>query len=279
MQNLPSDWTALAGVVLLLGLKHGFDADHLATIDGLTRCNARAGNAFARFCGALFSLGHGLVVLAIALAVGALSRSWQTPGWLEVSGAWISIGFLTLLGVLNLHAVLAADPDQVVAPVGLKGRWLGRLVAVEHPALVLLVGAMFALSFDTISQAALFALAATHFGGIGHAAALGLLFTTGMVATDAVNGMWIARLIARADALARIASRVMSLAVAAVSLLVAALGAARYLSPVIDSWSEGRQLWLGAGVLSTVTLSAAVAGIWAQQRSRPRVLSPLPQCE
>src|SRR3974390_1571787 len=142
MENLPSDWSALAGAGLLLGIKHGFDADHLATIDGLTRCNARAGRRFARFCGALFSLGHGVVVMAIALAVGTVSRSWQTPEWLQISGAWVSTGFLTLLGVLNLNAVLAAEPGQVVVPVGLKGRWLGQLVKVEHPMLVLLVGAL-----------------------------------------------------------------------------------------------------------------------------------------
>jgi high-affinity nickel-transport protein len=266
MQSLPSDWTNLAGVVLLLGLKHGFDADHLATIDGLTRCNARAGRAFARYCGALFSLGHGLVVLAIALAVGAASRSWQTPAWLEISGAWISIGFLTLLGVLNLHAVLVTDPRQVVAPVGLKGRLLGRLVAVEHPVLVLLVGALFALSFDTISQSALFALAATRFGGAEHVLTLGALFTAGMLATDALNGLWIARLIAKADALARIASRVMSLAVAAVSLLIATLTAVRYLSPAIDSWTEGRELWLGGGVVAVVTASALLGNALAQRR-------------
>jgi high-affinity nickel-transport protein len=259
MQNLPSDWTALAGVVLLLGLKHGFDADHLATIDGLTRSNARAGRVFAPYCGALFSLGHGAVVLAIALAVGALSEGWHTPGWLEASGAWISIGFLTLLGGLNLHAVLTAEPGAVVAPVGIKGRILGRLVGVQHPALVLLVGALFALSFDTVSQSALFALAATRYGGIEHVVTLGLLFTVGMLLTDAVNGLWIARLIARADALASIASRVMSLAVAAVSLLVAALGAMRYLSPAIDAWTEGRELLLGAAVV-LVVLSAALLG-------------------
>lgn len=266
MQNLPSDWSALAGVVLLLGLKHGLDADHLATIDGLTRCNARAGNAFARYCGALFSLGHGVVVLAIAIAVGLLSQSWHTPAWLEVSGAWISIGFLTLLGALNLHAVLAADAGKVVAPVGLKGRLLGRLAAAGHPALVLLVGALFALSFDTISQSALFALAAARFGGLDHAITLGMLFTAGMMATDAANGLWVARLIARADTVACIASRVMSLAVAALSLVVACLGALRYLSPAIDSWSEGRQLWLGAGVIIVVLASALLGNVLAQRR-------------
>jgi high-affinity nickel-transport protein len=253
----------------IAGTQHGFDADHLATIDGLTRCNARAGNSFARFCGVLFSLGHGLVVLTIALAVGAASRTWEPPGWLEVSGAWISIGFLTLLGGLNLHALLAATPGQVVAPIGLKGRLLGRLVAVEHPALVLLVGALFALSFDTVSQSALFALAATRFGGIEHVVTLGLLFTVGMLITDAVNGLWIARMIARADALASIASRIMSLAVAAVSLLVAALGVSRYLWPLIDAWSESRELALGACVIAVVVLAALVGAALARRRPIP----------
>jgi high-affinity nickel-transport protein len=205
--------------------------------------------------------------MGIALAVGSLSRSWQTPQWLEVSGAWISIGFLTLLGALNLHAVLSASPGEVVAPVGLKGRWLGRLASVEHPVLVLLVGALFALSFDTISQSALFALAASRFGGIAHVMALGALFTSGMLATDAVNGLWIARLIARADTLARIASRVMSLAVAGVSLSVAALGAMRVLSPAIDAWSEGRELWLGGSVVAAVSAGALLATALGQRKS------------
>jgi high-affinity nickel-transport protein len=41
MHDLPTEWSALAALVFLLGLKHGFDADHLAAIDGLTRYNAR----------------------------------------------------------------------------------------------------------------------------------------------------------------------------------------------------------------------------------------------
>ena len=39
---LPSDFFGLALVVLMLGIKHGLDADHLAAIDGLTRRNPQA---------------------------------------------------------------------------------------------------------------------------------------------------------------------------------------------------------------------------------------------
>ena len=78
--------------------------------------------ALARYCGALFSLGHGVVVLAIALAVSTLAQSWQVPEWMDVLGAWISIAFLAALGLINLHAVLSAAPGEVVQPLGLKGR-------------------------------------------------------------------------------------------------------------------------------------------------------------
>ena len=41
MQAPPADWLSLLLLTFVLGMKHGFDADHLATIDGLTRHNVR----------------------------------------------------------------------------------------------------------------------------------------------------------------------------------------------------------------------------------------------
>ena len=40
LSQLPNDWLALLAVVYALGLKHGMDPDHLATIDGIARSNA-----------------------------------------------------------------------------------------------------------------------------------------------------------------------------------------------------------------------------------------------
>ena len=86
MHDLPTDWTALCALVFLLGMRHGFDADHLATIDGLTRLNRRRGAGFAGGCGALFSLGHGAVVLLIAALVGSASAQWVPPEWVDGFG-------------------------------------------------------------------------------------------------------------------------------------------------------------------------------------------------
>jgi high-affinity nickel-transport protein len=165
--------------------------------------------------------------------------------------------------------VLRTAPGEVVRPVGVKGRLLGRLRHVTHPAAIALVGALFALSFDTLSQAAFFALTATQFGGWQHALLLALAFMAGMLLTDGINGLWIARLIARADQVAAVASRVMGLVVSAISLLVAAFGAAKLASPALDAWSEGKELAFGFALVAAI----AAAFLGAVNLTRRRALA------
>jgi len=263
--DLPREWSALCLLVMALGARHGFDADHIAAIDGMTRFNARVRPGLARLCGVLFSLGHGAVVVAIALTVSAIAGHWQAPAWLEISGTLVSVLVLSALGLVNFHAVISTAPDQVVQPIGLKGRFLGRLSRVDSPVAVLAVGALFALSFDTVSQALLFALTAEQFGGWRSAASLGLLFMLGMLITDGVNGFWISRLIRRADETARIASRVMGLVVSVLSLAVAGLTLAKWSLPAVEAWSQGKDLAFGAVVIFVVASSFLLA-MWLARR-------------
>jgi high-affinity nickel-transport protein len=266
MDTLPATWTALCLLAFGLGMKHGFDADHLATIDGITRCNARTNPRLARVAGSLFSLGHGAVVLLVALAAGSLASGWQTPAWLEFTGIGVSIVFLFGLAYLNVHAVLTAAPNAVVAPAGLKGRLLGRFITVRRPWAVAAVGALFALSFDTVSQAALFALAAGRFGGVVHALLVAGLFVLGMLVVDGINGVWISRLIRRADRRAVVASRVMACAVAAISLAVGGFTIAKLLLPALDAWADGREMLVGAMVMTAALTAFAVGMRVARQR-------------
>ncbi len=265
--DLPSDWIALLLLVLALGAKHGLDPDHLATIDGLTRYNLRVAPVRARWCGSLFSLGHGAIVMLIALSVGLVSTKWLVPVWMEDLGTWISISFLTLLGILNLRAVLMAPAGDMVTTIGIKAGLLRRLHATSHPLAIAAVGSLFALSFDTMSQAALFAVTATQHGGVSHALALGLSFTVGMLLADGANGLWIARLLTRADHRARIASRIMGLMVAGISFSVAAFGLARWLRADVSQWYEGKELLVGASVIALLTISF-VLGNWLARGSR-----------
>ena len=275
MDQLPATWTALCLLAFVLGTRHGFDADHLATIDGLTRCNARTNPRLARLAGSLFSLGHGAVVMLVALLAGTLSAGWQTPAWLEVTGASVSIMFLFGLAFVNLRAVLVAGPDAIVAPTGFKAKLLGRFLTVRRPWAVAAVGALFALSFDTISQAALFALAATRFGGVADALLVAGLFVLGMLVVDGINGVWISRLLRRADRTAVIASRLMALTVGGISIAVGLLAVARLAMPTVDTWIEGRELFV-SGAVVTAVLTAFVVGMLAACRPVTRV-SPAPR--
>lgn len=257
---------AIIAMAFVLGARHGLDADHLATIDGLTRFNAAAGRVrMARFCGFLFSLGHGAVVCIVAVSAGLLFSQSAVPGWLDALGAWVSAFFLLLLGTLNLHAVLSTPQHEVVRLVGIKGRWLGRLKCAGHPAMIALVGSLFALSFDTLSQAVLFSAAAAQHGGMVSAVLPAAFFTLGMTATDAANGLWISHLLRRADATARSASRVMGLTVAALSLTVAGLGLSRRYVPEAAAWQEGRELAIGLAVIALVAASFLLARYWPRR--------------
>ena len=270
MENFFNEGLAWLTLVFVLGLKHGFDPDHLVTIDGLTRFNALNHKPLlSRWAGLLFSLGHGAVVMAVAVLVGVIARRCEIPAWLEDLGAWISILFLLALGALNLVAVFKAQPDQLVAMVGLKGRWLGKLNQASHPAPIVCIGALFALSFDTLSQTALFALAASSMAGWQFSALLGLVFMLGMIATDSLNGLWISRLINRADRSALIASRVMGLSVGGLSLLVGLYGIAKYFNPVLAAPDAGHEVLVGLAVIATLALSYWVAQHLAGRSAAP----------
>ena len=255
MNPLPNDWLALLAVVYTLGLKHGMDPDHLATIDGIARSNAARNPRLSRWSGFLFSAGHGGIVILVAIGVSLAAQQWETPAWLDTLGAWISIGFLYALGLLNLYSVFAAGAGQVVAPAGLKSRLLGRFAQVSHPALIAAVGALFALSFDTVSQVALFSLTAKSMSGWGFAILLGVAFMLGMMTTDGVNGLWVAKLLARADRRALIASRAMGLSIAGLSLLVGSYGLARMFVPAIAVHTAERELLFGCVAVAIVSLS------------------------
>ena len=237
--------TGLAALVFALGLRHGFDPDHLVAIDGMTRSTK------SRWCGLFFSLGHGVVVTLIGVAVAVAATEWQAPAWLEHTGSLISIAVLLVLGVANLLAVLRTPSGHSVRLIGLRGRWLTeRLSRTSHPAVIASVGAAFAVSFDTVSHALAFSLTGATMAGVLFAGLLGLVFTLGMVLTDALNGLWVAKMMSGAAA----ASRCMSAAVAFLCLSMAALA-----FPALGELAESLSLPIGIATLLVITALSALA--------------------
>ena len=125
--------------------------------------------------------------------------------------------------------------------------------------LIAAVGAAFALSFDTISHALLFSLTGANLAGWVFAALLGVVFTLGMALTDAVNGLWVARLIRGADRTAASASRCMSVAIASLCLILGVAGFFQYLLPSVRQAAETFGPALSA--VSVLVVFAAYLGV------------------
>lgn len=217
-----TSWIVLILMALTLGIRHGFDLDHLATIDAITR-TMRGDRLLSKMVGCLFSLGHGLVVILISLLIGSGIMQTHIPEWLDGFGQWISIFFLSVFGILNLYTIFQ-NPTNPALPGGVRSFLFKKLgVRTYNPLMIILVGALFAFSFDTFSQVALFSISASLASGWLFSGVLGLFFTFGMMISDGINGLLVSILIQRADGASVIVSRGIGLSICIFSLGVAFL--------------------------------------------------------
>lgn len=216
----------LIAMALILGIRHGFDLDHLATIDALTR-GASQRPGLAKLTGVLFSLGHGAVVVGVSILIGSGLMSGVIPNWFEGLGMIISIACLFLFGALTLWSVFYRNTDHDL-PLGIKSYLIRNLsIGRIGPGLIILLGCMFALSFDTLSQAALFSLSGSAVSGAFFSAVLGLSFMLGMMFADGINGWLLSCLLIKANRDSLFWSRALGVMIAFFSLGLGVLGIMR----------------------------------------------------
>jgi nickel/cobalt transporter (NiCoT) family protein len=204
------------------GLRHAFDADHIAAVDNTTR-KLLADNEAAGLdrkplsVGFWFSLGHSTIVflLAFLLSVGVKALAGpveQDDSTLHsvtgVVGASVSGVFLWILGIVNLAVLLGiikvfkemrsgrydeAELEEQLNKRGFMNRLLGGLTrSVRKPWQIYPIGVLFGLGFDTATEVGLLVLA-------GGAAAFNLpfyailvlpiLFAAGMCLADTADGV------------------------------------------------------------------------------------------
>lgn len=271
MNHLPNGLVSLLAMILMLGIRHGFDADHLAAIDGMTRCNQQRRPKLARLAGVLFSVGHGLIIVPVSVGAATFSFDLKLPNWLDAFGTWTSVFILLWLAGLNIVSVIRTPNDQQVHLQGWRYGLLSRLVQVSNPLAVMTVGALFALSFDTLSQATLFAVISKKYQSWEVALGLAIAFVIGMLVTDGLNGLFISRLIKRADKSARIASRTMALSVSSVSVLVAVITIGAELSEDFDTWRDGKEAWFGFLIIGILIVSYFVGQRLARTKAAPAI--------
>jgi nickel/cobalt transporter (NiCoT) family protein len=182
-------------LMFMLGLRHGFDPDHIAIIDSMAYRALGERPRLAPWTGTLFALGHGLAVTAIAVALGAFSSGIALPALLRTILDWLPTLLLILVGTLNLRDLLR---QQVYRPRGWKTFFMPRRLRnspSSHPLAIFGTGVLFALVFDTATQAAAWGYAATANAGSTAALVAGLAFTAGMVVTDSADGRLMVRLL------------------------------------------------------------------------------------
>lgn len=191
----PGQFSGLA-LMFLLGLRHGVDPDHVAIIDSMVFRSLKTNPGQAPWVGTLFALGHGLTVTLIAVGLGSLTAKVALPAQVLHVLEWLPVALLVLVGTLNLRELLS---PCVFRAVGWKTHFLpARLRASSHPLAIFAVGVLFALVFDTATQAAAWGYAATARSGAGMALLVGLVFTAGMVITDTFDCRLMVRLLRRA---------------------------------------------------------------------------------
>jgi nickel/cobalt transporter (NiCoT) family protein len=221
------------GVGLLaytFGLRHAFDADHIAAVDNTTRklmadnadreATGKPSNEIRKplSVGFWFSLGHSTIVflLAFLLSVGVKALAGQveddSSGLHSVTGiigASVSGTFLWILGILNLVVLLGiikvfremrsgvydeARLEEQLNKRGFMNRFLNGLTkSVRKAWHIYPIGVLFGLGFDTATEIGLLVLA-------GGAAAFNLpfyailvlpiLFAAGMCLMDSTDGVF-----------------------------------------------------------------------------------------
>jgi high-affinity nickel-transport protein len=198
-----------------LGMRHAFDADHIAAIDNTTRKLVNDGKR-PLSVGFFFSLGHSTVVFVLAVllnfGIRALNRQVKNSGSglhniTGVVGTSVSGTFLYIIALLNVIILVGIvkvfremrsgryNDEELEAQLdkrGLMNRFFGPLARrVDTPWKIYPIGVLFGLGFDTATEVALLVLAGTAVvSGLPFYAILSLpiLFAAGMCLFDTADG-------------------------------------------------------------------------------------------
>jgi high-affinity nickel-transport protein len=206
-----------------MGIRHGLDPDHLTAIDAILRFQQARKNRIVRWAGLFFSLGHGIVVMILGWYIINLDLHMKIPPAFSLFGSLFSGLFLLGMAGANGLFLIRSKSTVPFSPVGLRSRLILRSIPLDRPLFILLLGMLFAVSFDTFSQTLVFSLASASLGGEGEGLAVGLAFVIGMSLADGANGLWIARLLKRSDRRGVLFSRTLGWSVVLLTLMVGIL--------------------------------------------------------
>lgn len=198
-----------------LGMRHAFDADHIAAIDNTTRKLMSEGKR-PLAVGFFFSLGHSSVVVALTVllmlgikGLGAQLKDTDSSlsHYTELIGLTVSGTFLMLIGILNLVILVSIvrvfidmrkgmyseeELEKHLNSRGLLMRFFGPIARrIDTSWKMYPLGILFGLGFDTATEIGLLVLAGTSvIAGLPWWAILSLplFFAAGMSLLDTIDG-------------------------------------------------------------------------------------------
>jgi nickel/cobalt transporter (NiCoT) family protein len=210
------NYPILLGTAMLaytFGLRHAFDADHIAAIDNVTRKLMQEGKRPVAV-GFFFSLGHSTIVVALSVAIAITATALQsrfdnftTVG--AVVGTLVSAFFLFAIAIANILVLISIyrtfrivkhggkfveeDLDLMLSRRGFMGRILRRFFRlIERSWHMYPLGVLFGLGFDTATEVGLLGISATQAAqgmSIWSILVFPALFTAGMSLMDTTDGV------------------------------------------------------------------------------------------
>ena len=202
-----------ATLAYTFGLRHAFDADHIAAIDNVTRKLMQEGKRPVAV-GFFFSLGHSTIVvlLSIAIAITATALQSKFDNFTTVGGVvgtLVSAFFLFAIAIANILVLISIyrtfrivqdggkfveeDLDLMLSRRGLMGRVLRRFFhLIERSWHMYPLGVLFGLGFDTATEVGLLGISATQAAqgmSIWSILVFPALFTAAMSLMDTIDGV------------------------------------------------------------------------------------------
>ena len=202
-----------ATLAYTFGLRHAFDADHIAAIDNVTRKLMQEGKRPVAV-GFYFSLGHSTVVVALSSAIAITATALQSKfdnftSIGAVVGTLVSALFLFAIAIANILVLVSIyrtfqtvksggrfveeDLDLMLSKRGFMGRILRRFFhLIERSWHMYPLGVLFGLGFDTATEVGLLGISATQAAqgmSIWSILVFPALFTAGMSLMDTTDSI------------------------------------------------------------------------------------------
>ncbi|QIW11026.1 metal transporter [Francisella sp. LA112445] len=191
---------SMIGIAFLLGLRHGFDADHIVAIDNVTRQLVTQNRASFR-TGLFFALGHSTIVflLTLLIVIGFSFANIEKTSALDIGaffGTIVSAIFLLLTGTMSLISLKNLlknknDSAHDHTSNSLLAKLFRPLIKViDRPYKMYFIGFLFGLGFDTATEIALLGMAAANvLNGLSiwYIMLLPFSFALGMIIVDSID--------------------------------------------------------------------------------------------